>query len=204
MAALAPTDLVIRVLENIGRVSGDRQCPSAAIIRRGDDEYRRLRRRLSAEFPTIYEKLSSSTTLTTLTTIAKPTDCETIRVMEKQSGAYWTSLPLAPSLNRDEIGCLAFYEEGANVVIVPSGSAPGTYRMFYIAAPASTVTTYDVPDGMEGIIIEEVSAWARQRHEEDPSYHKSCAKQIWDDQYMALWNRYGSHGATGLQVTRVW
>ena len=204
MASLAPSDLVIRVLENVGRVSGDQQCPSDAIMRRGDDEYRRLRRRLSAEFPTLYEKLSTPTTLTTATSFAKPTDCETIRVMEKQSGAYWTSVPVAPSLNRDEIGCLAFYEEGANVVIVPTASAPGTYRMFYISTPAATITTYDVPDGVEGIIIEEVSAWARQRHEEDPSYHKAAAKQIWDDQYMALWNRYGSHGMSGLQITRIW
>ena len=205
MAALSEANAVVRVLENVGRVSGDVQCPADAITRRLDDEYRRLRRRLSAEFPTLYEALSSTFTLTgSTTTFAKPTDCETVRVVEKQSGAYWTSIPVAPSLNRDEIAALCFYEQGVNIVLTPAGSAPGSYRCYYVKSPAATITTYDVPDGLEGIIIEEASAWARQRHNEDPSYHKACAKQIWDDQYMALWNRYGPSGQPGLQVTRVW
>ena len=205
MAALSEADAVTRVLENLGRVAGDQQLPSDAIIRRLDDEYRRLRRRLSAEFPTLYEGLSSVSTLTGSTTsFAKPTDCETVRVVEKQSGAYWTSLPVAPSLNRDEIGALCFYEQGANIVLTPAGSAPGSYRVFYVMAPASTVTTYDVPDGLEGIIVEKTSAWGRQRHDEDPTFHLQEAQRIWDEQYMALWNRYGSSGQPGLQVTRVW
>jgi hypothetical protein len=27
------------------------------------------------------------------------------------------------------------------------------------------------------------------------------AKTIWDEQYMALWNRYGSHGQSGMNLT---
>ena len=205
MAALAPTDAVQRVLDNLGRVSGDQQLPSDAIIRRLDDEYRRLRRCLSGEFPTIYEALSPVSTLVgSITSFAKPSDCETVRVCEKQSGAYWTSVPVAPSLNRDEIGALCFYEQGANIVITPSASAPGSYRLYYLMSPPTTVTTYDVPNGLEGIIIEETSAWARQRHNEDPTFHKQAAQQIWTEQYMALWNRYGSSGQPGLQITRVW
>lgn len=205
MAALSPDDLVIRVLENIGRVAGDRQCPAEAIKRRGDDEYRRLRRRLSFEFPTLYEKTSPSYTLTpTVTSFAKPTDCEHVRVVERQNGDRWVSLVVSPSLNRDEVGGLCFYEQGANIVVVPVLSAAGVYRCHYIAVPEAVIATYDVPDGMEGIIVEEVSAWARQRHEEDPSYHKAVSKQIWDEQYMPLWNRYGSHGQSALQITRVW
>src|SRR5512141_1113143 len=205
MAALSPDDLVTRVLENIGRVAGDRQCPAEAIKRRGDDEYRRLRRRLSSEFPTLYEKTSANITITgSANTFAKPTDCEHVRVVERQNGDRWLSLVVAPSLNRDEVGGLSFYEQGANIVLVPPVSAAGTYRVHYLAVPAATITTYDVPDGLEGILVEEVSAWARQRHEEDPTYHKMAAKQIWDDQYMPLWNRYGSHGQSALQITRVW
>ena len=205
MAALSPTDAVQRVLDNLGRVLGDVQLPADAIIRRLDDEYRRRRRRLSAEFPTIYEALSPVSTLTGSTTsFAKPTDCETVRVVEKQSGAYWTSIPVAPSLNRDEIGCLCFYEQGGNIVLTPFASAPGSYRVYYVMAPPAVVTTYDVPDGLEGIIVEETSAWARQRHNDEPTFHKEQAKQIWDDQYMALWNRYGSSGQPGMQITRIW
>ena len=206
MAALSEANAVIRVLEAIGRVSGDKQCPSDAITRRLDDEYRRLRRRLSAEFPTLYEKLSSTTTLTgSTTTITKPTDCETIRVVEKQtSNGSWYPIGVSASLNRDEMSGVTFYEIGANIQIVPTSGAPGSYRIFYLATPAATVTTYDVPDGLEGIIIEETCAWARVRHDEDPTPHKLNSKQIWDEAWMGLWNRYGSHGQSGLNVTRDW
>lgn len=201
MAALSEANAVIRVLDNVGRVSGDQQLPSDAIIRRLDDEYRRLRRRLSDEFPSLYEARSSNLTIATgASSFAKPTDCEKVQVVQRQVGSDWPSLPVAPSVNRDEMSCLCFYEQGANIVIAPALSAPGVYRCYYIKAPATTVTTYDVPDGLEGIIIEETSAWARQRHNEDPSYHKAIAKQIWDEQYMALWDRYGPSGRPGLQV----
>ena len=208
MAALTPTTATQRVLENIGRVVGDAACPADAIQRRLDDEYRRLRRKLSAEFPTLYETVSATTTLTGSTvTITKPSDCDAVRVVEKQAGALWTSLVVLPSLNRDEGACLGFYEQGGlggNIIIAPTASAPGTYRMYYDKVPPATITTYELPDGLEGIILEETSAWGRQRHDEDPTYHKAAAKQIWDDAYMGLWNRYGSHGQSGLQITRVW
>ena len=203
MAALTPSDAVLRVLENVGRVSGDQQLPAEAITRRLDDEYRRLRRRLSDEFPSLYEARSGNLTIAAgASSFAKPTGCEKVLVVQKQVGSSWIALPVAPSVNRDEMACLAFYEQGANIVIAPELSAPGTYRCYYIQAPASSVTTYDVPDGLEGIIVEEASAWARQRHDEDPSYHKAVAKQIWDEQYMALWDRYGATGQPGLQIVR--
>jgi hypothetical protein len=205
MAALTPTDLVLQVLENLGRVSGDAQLPAATITRRADAEYRNLRRRLSGEFPSIYEGVSTPTTISApTTTLAKPTDCETIRVLEKQVGTDWTPLEVASSLNRDEYGGLSFYELGANVQILPEAAAPGTYRFIYIKQPATTVTTYDVPDGLERIIVEEVSAWGRQRHNEmdQVKYHKDEAKRIWDENYMPLWNRYGSHGRSVLNQTR--
>lgn len=205
MAALTPSDLVLQVLDNLGRVTGDAQLPSATITRRADAEYRILRRRLSGEFPSIYEAVSTPTTIVApTTTIAKPTDCETIRVLEKQVGTTWVALDVSSSLNRDEYSELSFYEIGANVQILPEASAPGTYRFIYIKAPPTTVTTYDVPDGLERIIVEEVSAWGRQRHNEmeQVAYHKTEAKRIWDESYMPLWNRYGSHGRSVLNITR--
>jgi len=200
MAALSEANAVIRVLDAIGRVSGDAQLPSATIIRKLDDEYRRLRRRLAAEFPSLYEKISASTTLTTTSTITKPTDCEFIRVVEKQLGSYWYPLQAAPSLNRDLVEELAFYEIGTAIQILPTASAAGVYRIIYVASPATAVTTYDVPDGVEGIIIEETAAWARQRHNEmdQVKYHKEEARRIWDEAYMGLWNRYGSHGRSAM------
>lgn len=204
MASLSPDDLVQRVLENVDRIVGDAQCPADAIKRKGDDEYRRLRRRLSAEFPTIYEKKSADLVITTGSTVAKPADCEAIRVFEKQNGGNWFPLTVVAPLNREQPQWLAFYEIGANIQINPESQAPGTYRLFYTAAPPTVITTYDVPDGLEGIIIEKTSAWARQRHNEleHVNYHLAAAKAIWDEQYMALWNRYGAHGQSGMNITQ--
>lgn len=208
MATLTPTDATQRVLENVGRVVGDAQCPADAIQRRLDDSYRTLRRRLSEEFPTIYEKISTNIVVAAgSSSFNKPVDCEAIRVVEKQSGytsSSWYPIDVASSLNRDQYGRLSFYELGTVIQLAPEIAAPGTYRVIYVTAPATTVITYDVPNGLERILIEEASAWARQRHNEmeQVAYHLAQARQIWDDNYMGLWRRYGSHGQSGLQETR--
>jgi hypothetical protein len=43
-----------------------------------------------------------------------------------------------------------------------------------------------------------------QRHNEveQMAYHMAEAVKIWDEAYMGLWNRYGSHGKSGLNITR--
>jgi hypothetical protein len=204
MAALSTTDLVTRVLDNVGRVSGDAQLTSTVILRKADDVYRQLRRRISAEFPTIYEKVTAETTLTTTSYIAKPSDCESVRVVERKSGSAWYPIGVSPSLNRSGALSLSFYEQGANIQIAPTTGAAGTYRIHYSATPAASVTTYEVPDGLERIIVEETSAWARQRHNEveQMAYHMAEAVKVWDEAYMGLWNRYGSHGRSGLNITR--
>jgi len=197
-SATTVTDAILRVLEAIGRVSGDTACPSSAITSRLDAEYRRLRRRVAAEFPTIYEKTSTSETLTTGVYLTRPTDCEIIRVLEKQSGNSWVPISVAPSLNRNEWGSISFYVQGEKVYIVPTSVAPGTYRFHYTEEPASGYTSMYLPAGLEDIVIEETAAWARVRHEEDPAPHKMAARQLWDDAYMGLWQAYGSHGRSGL------
>lgn len=204
MAALTPANLIVRVLENVGRVSGDEQCPAAVIERRADDEYRSLRRRLSAEFPSLYEGLSSETTLTTTAVTAKPTDCETVRLVERKSGDNWFPIEAASSFARSFPERLSFYERGADLIITPPSLAPGVYRIHYVKAPAAVVTTYDVPDGLETIIVELVSAWARQRHNEveQVRYHQDQAKRVWDENYSALRRRYGSHSQSALKRER--
>lgn len=204
MAALTPANLIVRVLENVGRVSGDAQCPSTAIERRADDEYRTLRRRLSAEFPSLYEALSGETTLTTTASIAKPTDCETVRLVERNSGDNWFPIEAAQSYERSLPGVVSFYERGADLIITPTTSAPGVYRIHYVKAPATVITTYDVPDGLETIIVELVSAWARQRHNEvdQVKHHMDEAARIWSENYSALKRRYGSHSRSALKRER--
>jgi hypothetical protein len=137
------------------------------------------------------------------TWIAKPNDYESLRLLEKQTNnGYWMPVVIYPSLNRHEATGISFYEQGTRLVLFPETEAPGTYRITYLTKAVDGYTSYDVPDGLEQIIVEETSAFVRQRHEEDPGYHKAIAKQIWDDQYMSLWNRYGSHGRSGLNITR--
>lgn len=206
MAALSPANLTIRVLENVGRVSGDAQCPAAAIERRADDEYRTLRRRLSDAFPSIYETVSAETTLTTTTSIAKPTDCESIRLVERKNGDNWYPIEAAPSSSRSFPDRVSYYERGADLIFTPPSASPGTYRIHYTESPALVITTYDVPDGLELIIVEMVSAWARQRHNENEqvNYHLAQAKRIWDDNYSALRRRYGSNSQSALKRERRW
>lgn len=206
MPSLTPTDAVQRVLENVGRVVGDAQLPAPVLQRKLDSLYRVLRRKLSAEFPSLYEKMTSPIVVAAgATTITKPADCESVRVVERQDGQLWYPLEVAPSLNRDQYGKISFYEMGAILQLAPDSAAPGTYRLIYIATPATTITTYDVPDGLEEILVEQASAFARQRHNELEfvAYHKGEAERIWNDNYMALWSRYGSHGRSGLNQTRL-
>jgi hypothetical protein len=124
-------------------------------------------------------------------------------VLEKQYGDQWTPIGVLPSLNRDDSLELGFYEMGSVFKITPLQDAPGTYRMFYTQAVADGYATYDVPTGLEDIIVEEVAAWARQRHDENPKYHQDEAKRIWDEMYMTLWNRYGSHSGSGMNIARM-
>ena len=201
MAALTPANAVIKALEAVGRVSGDLQCPSDAILRRLDTAYRRLRHRLSFEFPSLYEAVSSTQTITD-DTITKPADFEAIRLLQKQNGTSWVTLGVLPSLNREDSLEQAFYELGSVFKVTPASIAPGTYRMFYTVAVVDGYTSYDVPPGLEDIIVEEVAAWIRQRHDEKPDYHQAEAKRIWSEMYMPLWNRYGSASNSVMNIAR--
>ena len=203
MAALTVAQARTEVLEAIGRVDGDTQCPATAIDKRIDTAFRRLRRRLAFEFPSLYEAVSTPETITA-DVLSKPADFEAVRVIEKQYGTFWVTLGALPSLNRDDCQELAFYELGSVFKITPITQAPGTYRMFYTTAPASNYTTMDLPLGLEDIVIAEVAAWASERHEERERTDdlRKEAKRIWDEQYMTLWNRFGSHSNSGMNIAR--
>ena len=135
--------------------------------------------------------------------IGEPADFESLRLLERLTGnGQWMPVASSSSLNRRESLNISFYEQGRFLMLSPDSEAPGQYRLTYESKVPDGYTYYDLPDGFEQIIIEETSAFVRQRHEEDPTYHKREAQRIWDDQYMSLWNRYGSHGRSGLNITR--
>lgn len=206
MASLALADAVTRVLDALGREASDAQFPSTVIERKLIAEYRILRRRLAADFPALYERLSSETTLTTTTTITKPTGCGSVRVLEKKSGSGWYPVPLTNSLNRSETIGLAFYEMGDTIYITPASTAPGTYRIFYTEEPGATVTALDLPYGLEEVVIQEVAAFGRDRHNEVEHirFHKDEARRIWDDAWMPLWKQAnsGSHARSAMKIVR--
>jgi hypothetical protein len=201
MAVLTVAEATTRVYEAIGRVDGDEACPAAAVAKRIDTEYRRLHRRCSFEFPSLYESVSGPTVITA-DVLTKPTDFEALHVLQKQDGGGWTALGALPSLNREDSMELGFFEMGDTFKITPVANAPGTYRMYYATGPGATYTTMDLPIGLEDIVIELVAVWACRRHSEEAQYHAEEAKRIWDEQYMALWNRYGAHSRSGLNVAR--
>jgi hypothetical protein len=184
-------------------VSGDAQCPSDAITRRLDTAYRRLHRRLAFEFPSLYEAVSANQTITG-DSLTKPADFEAVRLIQKQYGDSWVSLGALPSLNREDSLEQAFYELGSVFKVTPASTAPGTYRIFYTVAPVDGYITYDLPPGLEDIIVAEVAAWASERHEERERTKdlRDEAKRIWDEAYMPLWNRFGSHSNSGMNISR--
>ena len=135
--------------------------------------------------------------------IGEPADFESLRLLERLTGnGQWMPVASSSSLNRRESLNISFYEQGRFLMLSPDSEAPGQYRLTYESRVPETYTYYDLPAGFEQIIIEEASAFVRQRHEEDPTYHKREGQRIWDDQYMSLWNRFGSHGRSGLNITR--
>ena len=203
IALMSPANAVLAVRYGTAH-DADTQTTDAQITAELDRAYRRLRRRINAAFPTIYEKVSSALTVTSPGyTLTKPVDCEHVNVLEKQNQAgYWDFIDVQPSLDRSMAALLSFYEQGGSLILDPASLAPGSYRIHYSAAVVDGYSTFDLPDGLTEILIEEVSAWVRQRHDEDPSFHLMRARQIWDENWMPLKKRYGSHGRSYLQITR--
>lgn len=182
----------------------DQQTTDAQIQAQLHRSLQRLRRRLSAAFPSIFEKVSDEIVVAPgSATLTKPVDCEHPTVVERKNTAgFWDFVDVNSSLNRSMAASVSIYERGDVLVIEPAYLAPGTYRIHYSAALVDGYTTIDLPAGLEEIIIEETCAWLRQRHEEDPSYHLMRAKQVWDENWMPLKKRYGAHGRSALQITR--
>lgn len=182
----------------------DTQTTDTQITGQLDRSLKRLRRRLSAAFPSIFETVSASIVVAAgASTITKPVDCEHVTVLEKQNASgYWDFLDVNSSLNRSAAATLSFYERDGSIILDPAYLAAGTYRIHYSQALVDGYTSIDLPAGLEEIVIEEVCAWVRQRHEEDPSYHLMRARQVWDENWMPLKKRYGAHGRSSLQITR--
>jgi len=159
----------------------DTQVTDTMITAQLNDSYRRTRRWLSTFLPELYAVSAAATIAAGANTIAKPDGYERlIRLEYEVATDDYYPLELGPMV------------EG------PGSNAAGTYRITYASRPVDGYTSLDVPEGVERIIIEEASAWVRQRLNEDPKYHLDMAAALKRDLRADLRNRYGAHSRVGL------
>ncbi len=187
----------------------DTQDTDAQLLVKITQEYQRLRRWLCTFVPNLYETSATITVAAGASSIAKTglTNFERLRRVERQqgsaSGTYYP-ISIADTLNANQARTLCAYEQGAYILLAPTSSAPGTYRVTFVTGTGTVAagTTLDVPDGLEDVIVERCAAWVRQRHDEDPSYHIRAADEILKEQRQLLRGRYGTHAVPGLNTTR--
>lgn len=173
----------------------DTQTTDTQITAELDREYRRVRRWLSTFAPTLYQKTQDYTIAAGSTTpetskVQKPSDFERIVRFEQQfSQGYWQPLAVRPVL---------VASEGVR------RDVGGTYKLTYIAKPVDGYTAFDVPEGVEDVIVTWVSAWVRDRHDEDPSFKLAQYEKLKRDAQVSLTMRYGAHPVSALQNQSAW
>jgi hypothetical protein len=150
-----------------------------------DREYRNLRRFISKFAPTLYQDTILFTLATGVNTYTKPADFERLVRMEYQAATNsWYSLSTRPGL------------------ISSSGYASdvaGSYRLTYITRPEDGYTSFDLPDGAYQILMYQVSAWVRNRHEENPTFELTMVESLKKDLRRDIGMRNGDHPVCGMQ-----
>lgn len=151
-------------------------------------EYKKVRRKLSARFPSLFTK-TSDPIVVTAQTLTKPTDFEKLGTygrIERQEGTSWVTIPHASPVNPEGDGYIGHMEQGAAFHLTPASSAPGTYRFVYISSPSSCFPAADIPMGFEDVIIQKVIAKVQRRIGGDPEPHLEEAKETFDETAAAL------------------
>ena len=178
VAQMTPAAAVIAVRSATAH-DADQQTTDVQITAELDREYRRARRWLSSFLPELYQDTETYTIASPTNTLTKPDDFERIvRVEQQFSDVFWEPMRPRPMLHASE---------GI------ARDCTGTYRLTYVTRPVDGYTAFDVPEGCEDILISLVSAWVKQRHEEDPTYFMQRAAQLKDEVRSALSMRYGAH-----------
>lgn len=173
----------------------DTQTTPTQITAELDREYRRVRRWLSTFVPSLYQKTANFTiaagaTTEALSKITKPDDFERVIRFEQQfTQGYWQPLAVRPAIAASE---------GVRRDVA------GTYKLTYVAKPVDGYTSFDVPEGVEDVIISLVSAWVRQRHDEEATFHLMRAEQLKREAQVSLVMRYGAHPVSALQNQSGW
>lgn len=178
-------------------------------------EYKRVRRELARIAPQLYTAVSNTTVLSGVqNTIAKPADFQALRRVEKLSD---DGIHFFPVQATDELGPdmdeLNWREQGANILLGTWDAIdlPGTYRLIYVQQPTTLQwdpsddnpnDTLDLPDGVEDVVAERVSARVRERVEEDSAPNLRRADEVWREAARGLRERYGEHPHGGLKIVR--
>lgn len=163
----------------------DEQVSDSMIEEELDQEYRNLRRFISQFAPSIYQTTALFTLVSPTATITKPDDFERLVRMEFQfSQGCWEPLAMRPTLAQSQ-----------GIVVDVSGS----YQLTYVTRPEDGYTEYDLPEGANRILVHTVSAWVRQRHEEDPTWHEAKAERMKQELRRDLVMRTGAHPQSALQ-----
>lgn len=173
----------------------DTQTTDTQITAELDREYRRVRRWLASFLPSLYQKtqdytINPGSTTPETSKVQKPSDYERIIRFEQQfSQGYWQPLAVRPVL---------MASEGVRRDVA------GSYRLTYSAKPVDGYTSFDLPEGVEDVLIGYVSAWVRQRHNEDPTFHLARAEQMKREAQVSLVMRYGAHPVSAHQNQSGW
>lgn len=186
----------------------DTQFTDAQLLVRLGLEYQRLRRWLCTYAPALCKSTSIITIAAGASTIAKSslTNFERLWSAERESGTNYYLLSVAgASLPATSYSALTIEEFPSYFQVRPDLSAPGNYRMIWLAGVSGTVigaTTFDVPGGLEQVLIERAAAWARQRHNDAYTYHLNTAEMLLKEQRPLLQQRYGIMPVSAFIATR--
>lgn len=165
-------------------------------------EYLKLRRKLTARFPSLFLTTSDVVTLSgTTQAVPKPANFERLERLEKLSGTEWLPVMGSPSFMPEQACHLGFREEGASLVVGPQAEAPGQYRMVYVTGPGCFPAA-DIPYGFEDVIIQNVIAKVQNRTGGDPAPHLKQAQDTWKEMARALAGRMGPAPQPGFVEVR--
>lgn len=171
-----------------------------------------VRREINLIVPQLYSAVASEQTLTGSTeSMTMPSDYGGLVRVEQQIGSDWYQVPIADELN-PHISTLSVREEANTLKLAPKALAVGVFRVIYLVEPATlsadsgTGGVLLVPKGIELVICEAVSAFVRNRDNDDPSFSLSHGPvgALWKMQKTALRRRYGKAATPGLRLTRHW
>jgi hypothetical protein len=189
VASFADVEASVRAAvfqEDTGRL------PQATILLFCNEEFEELVRRVSDFAPDLWAAVSGDLTVaaggTTLDISSLTTLLKIQEVQRKESGRYAALDPAGRNAEIFSNGITwrqrGFPGAGCVVELFPPESAPGTYRVRYVAKPSAIVAGTNpiaLPPGGQRVLVESIAARLRAREKEDPSFHLAAREKAFDN-----------------------